>query len=264
MANDREKRTLRHQAGVGPDPRQTRHLVPLKEVKDFKIASGEPDIRGWEIYTSAGRHIGEVEDLLVDPSRNTVVMIDIDLKGTDRHSLAPIRAAWVDREHKRVVLDASEIPEEDLPSLSRTGTLTDEEVRRFGESYARTYGDRGWDEDDEWRYRRADEELRVARQRDRDAESRDISPAELDARARAESDVVVERRALRDVPPDDYGASSREIRYGAQRERGDAQPLIVEETVVRRRVVDPSELPPEERDRLAAERRRDEGADRRP
>ena len=34
----------------------------------FKIADGEPDIRGWEVRTLAGMEVGEVDDLLIDPN----------------------------------------------------------------------------------------------------------------------------------------------------------------------------------------------------
>lgn len=263
MAKDTNKRTLRDQAGVGPDASQTRHLMPLHEMNNVRIASGEPDIRGWAVWTSSGRELGEVEDLLVDPSQGQVVMIDVDLKGTDRHSLAPIRAAWIDRAHKRVVLDASQLPADAaLPSLARTD-VTDDDARRFGEGYARTWGDRGWDEDNEWRVRRANEELRMSRRRADvvapvDRNEREITPAELDAAARAErrDDTLVERRRLRDderwVAPDE----PRDVRYArfADAPPVEAEQVVVEEHIVRRRVVDPAELSPEERDRIARER----------
>ena len=58
---DRPSRGLRDEAGVGPKPRDARHLVPLKEVDDYKVAEGEPDIRGWNVYTATGREIGDIE-----------------------------------------------------------------------------------------------------------------------------------------------------------------------------------------------------------
>src|SRR5919201_1290331 len=160
----KETRTDRsHEAGVGPDPRQARHLAPLGELKHFRVAAGDPDIRGWTVYTSNGRGIGVVKDLLVDTTRGEVVMLDIDLQGTDRRTLAPIRAAWVDDEHKRVILDGAQLGANDeLPTLGRT-TWTDDDARRFGERYERTYGGRGWDRDQEYRIRRANEEMRLQR-----------------------------------------------------------------------------------------------------
>ncbi len=259
MAKDSGKRTFRDQAGVGPDPGQTRHLMPLKEMKNFRISSGEPDIHGWEVYTSAGRNIGEVEDLLVDPTRNEVVMLDIDLAGTDRHSLAPIRAAWIDREHKRVVLDTAQLPADaPFPSLARHGEIPDDDARRFSEGYDRAYGDRGWNEqEDEWRVRRADEELRLSRRPAIERNERTIEPAEpaepaeLAATARtASDDVRVERhRVPQDSPAGDGDDSKRDIRYARMGDKPNS-PVVIEETVVRRRVMDEAELSADEKDRL--------------
>lgn len=228
----RGQREARDVAGVGPDARQTRHLTPLKELKKFRVASGEPDIRGWPVFTSSGRELGDVEDLLVDTTRGEVVMLDVDMRGSDRHSLAPLRAAWIDRGSKRVVLDGAQFnADEEFPSLARTGDLSDDEVRQFGERYRSTYGDRALEADEDLRLRHRDDELRFGR--------------------RATDDVVVERRVL---PADDTtwkrgdedDADWHEVRVPS-REQG----AIVEETVVRRRLVDA-----EEAERVAREEKR--------
>jgi hypothetical protein len=244
MAKDKDReRSGRDRAGVGPDARQTRHLTPLKELDHVRVASGEPDIRDWSVYTSDGREIGEVEDLLVDTSRNEVVMIDIDLHGTERHTLAPIRAAWLDRDAKRVVLDGAQFKaDEEIPSLSRSATLTDEEVRHFGDGYRRTYGDRALGEDeDDWRLRHRDDELRFGRRKD------DVDP---DRR-----EVVVERRpyAETDLPRDersDRQEEWHEVRFLPRDESTTGSERIVEEVVVRRRLVDADEA-----DRIERENR---------
>lgn len=38
----------------------------LSDLKDYRVAEGEPDIRGWEVYDRAGERLGTVEDLLID------------------------------------------------------------------------------------------------------------------------------------------------------------------------------------------------------
>jgi hypothetical protein len=105
--SDRSNRGMRDEAGVGPNPSDAGRLTRLKDLRHFKIVDGEPDIRGWNVYSATGRELGEIEDLLVDTDLEEVVMVDIDLKRDDRHTLAPIKAAWIDREHKRVVLNTS-------------------------------------------------------------------------------------------------------------------------------------------------------------
>jgi hypothetical protein len=105
--SDRSNRGMRDEAGVGPNPSDAGRLTRLKDLRQFKIVDGEPDIRGWNVYSATGRELGEIEDLLVDTDLEEVVMVDVDLKRDDRHTLAPIKAAWIDREHKRVVLNTS-------------------------------------------------------------------------------------------------------------------------------------------------------------
>ena len=251
MAHAPESRGLRDEMNVGPDPRAARHLLPLSELKHFKVADGEPDIRGWEVYTSAGRHIGDVDDLLVDTSTNEVVMVDVDLKRDDRHTLAPIRAAWVDQSTKRVVIDAKEVTTGDeLPSYVPHRAVTDEEARRFDERYDRAYGERGYLEED-YAVRRSNAGLRFGR---RDADR----PVDRSVDRPADADVAPADRMASEAPPprrssrverysgsaeddrirDEEAAQERSIRYG---QRAEPRP-VVEEVVVRRREMDAAEL----------------------
>ncbi|MDQ6926737.1 MAG: PRC-barrel domain-containing protein, partial [Candidatus Eremiobacteraeota bacterium] len=64
----------------------TRGLARLSDVP-FQVAEGEPDIRGWPVYASTGREVGTVAELLVDPEAAEVVMLDVDLRGNDQHTL---------------------------------------------------------------------------------------------------------------------------------------------------------------------------------
>lgn len=198
----------RDRAGMGPHLRPGVKLIPLRKHTTLSIVDGEPDIRGWDVRTVSGREIGKVDDLLVDASVNEIVMLQIDLPGTDRHTLAPIRAAHIDRARRVVMLDSAELRDErDIPSIARDGELTEEEVRLFGERYERAYG-------------------------------RDVSQ---DARERGAAAEMRERE-IDDARRDrDAG-----VRYA--RPRGDAdetvletRPVVVEEVVVRRRVVDANE-----------------------
>ncbi len=117
----REKSRVTDEAGTGPDPRLSRHLMPLREAKHFRVAKGEPDIRGWSVYTSNGREVGRVGDLLVDTSIGEVVMFDVNRGGTGDQAIVPIRAAWIDRETKRVILDNAQFaPTSDALATART------------------------------------------------------------------------------------------------------------------------------------------------
>ena len=117
----REKPRVTDEAGTGPDPRLSRHLMPLREAKRFRVAKGEPDIRGWSVFTSNGREVGRVGDLLVDTSIGEVVMFDVNRGDTGDQSMAPLRAAWIDRETKRVILDNAQLtPTSDALATART------------------------------------------------------------------------------------------------------------------------------------------------
>jgi len=64
-------------------------LCPMKDLQDFKIADGDPDVRGWEVFTGEDRRIGEVHDLLIDTAamraRYLDVHLDSELTGDSDH-----------------------------------------------------------------------------------------------------------------------------------------------------------------------------------
>ena len=86
-------------------------VVPLGQLDDFKVADGEPDVRGWEVLASDGRKIGEVDELLVDTAAMKVRYLDVDVEagmvagGHDRHVLIPIGYARLDEARDCVMLD---------------------------------------------------------------------------------------------------------------------------------------------------------------
>jgi sporulation protein YlmC with PRC-barrel domain len=272
MAKDSGSRGMRDEMHVGPDPRKTRHLVPLKELGKFKVADGDPDVRGWDVFTSTGREIGKVEDLLVDVDSGDVVMLDVDLRRNDRHTLAPIRATWVDRGAKRVVVDADEVRDalDDLPSFVRGTSATDEDVDRFDERYGRVYGRH--QDDREYRVRHGDDELRFGRRADdmdeerlRAAEERRERQEELAEEAaerdRKERQRFVERHARREEEDSyrvkDAEGQERSVHYP---ERSQDEVIVerrpyVEEVVVRRRLADESELTDRDSSRVEGDRR---------
>jgi len=55
-------------------------LVHFDDLDDFKIADGDPDIRGWDVRGTDGEKIGEVEDLLVDTAAMKVRYIEVRLE----------------------------------------------------------------------------------------------------------------------------------------------------------------------------------------
>jgi hypothetical protein len=240
---------MRDEAGVGPNPHNARRLVPMRDLKNYKVVDGEPDIRGWKVYTATGRELGDNEDLLVDTEIGEVVMVDVDLKRDDRHTLAPIKAAWIDRDNHRVVLNTSMFDvDDDIPALRRRppGAAVDpndesESVRRFNERYERAYGADGWDRDRDIAILRPDDDFRISRS----TPPPPPAPASDRPVENAENRVAdtVERGA--DTVRGDLQPERRRfVRYGPSRDK------VVEEVVVRRRVVDPADLSPSETERM--------------
>ena len=89
-------------------------VVPLDELDDFKVASGDPDIRGWKVKGSDGRTIGKVDNLLIDTAAMKVRYLDVDVDDDlldtddDRHVLIPVGYARLDRDDDDIYVDAIE------------------------------------------------------------------------------------------------------------------------------------------------------------
>ncbi len=115
MAENERERVSTDAAGVGPYARDEGTLARLSELSDWEVREGEPDIRGWEVRTVSGRVLGTIADLLVDPDAHEVVMLDVDIAGTGRHALVPIRVAEVDRVRRVLRMDSAELRDEHRP-----------------------------------------------------------------------------------------------------------------------------------------------------
>lgn len=63
------------------DDRETAHprVTPLRNLNRYRIAEGDPDVRGWEVVGGDGRRIGSVNDLLVDTAEGKVRYLDVQL-----------------------------------------------------------------------------------------------------------------------------------------------------------------------------------------
>jgi sporulation protein YlmC with PRC-barrel domain len=82
-------------ASMGPTEGR---IVPLRDARDFRLAKGDPDVRGWNVFGADGERVGKVTDLLVDPAAMKVRYLDVDLADDlfklkeDRHILVPTEA----------------------------------------------------------------------------------------------------------------------------------------------------------------------------
>ncbi|NUO95335.1 MAG: PRC-barrel domain-containing protein [Gemmatimonadaceae bacterium] len=115
----------RDQAGIGPHAAAAVDLVPLRKLEGVRVVEGDADVRGWDVCTINGAKVGTVDDLLVDRARGEVVMLDVGLVGSSRHTLAPIRSAQIDRARRIVLIDSADLNgPADVASLSRPAEPT--------------------------------------------------------------------------------------------------------------------------------------------
>jgi hypothetical protein len=90
----------------------------LSDLGKWDVAEGEPDIRGWEVRTIGGRELGKIKELLVDPDAGEVVMLDVDLSGSDRHALVPLRIVEIDRPKRVVRMDSADLTPEEREAVA--------------------------------------------------------------------------------------------------------------------------------------------------
>jgi PRC-barrel domain protein len=141
----------RDAAGIGPYARDAERLVRLSDLGKWDVAEGEPDIREWDVRTVGGRELGKVKELLVDPDAGEVVMLDVDLTGSDRHALVPLRIVEIDRARRVVRMDSADLtPEEEEAVADASGDAAPRERARRDRTWADTgrvkYAGRGDDE----------------------------------------------------------------------------------------------------------------------
>ena len=206
-------RGRRDAAGIGPYLREGARLASMRKL-DWRVADADADVRGWEVRTVSGRVVGTVYDLLVDEDVREVVLLDVDLAGSSRRGLVPIRAAEIDRARRVILVDSADVRDADEFSTA-----------------ARAAGHEGIAQRDSHH----DAALRESAHR-----------------------VVTEGNTVRSVPRAEYAGETGALPAAPMSSApppapsadlaADAphDPVVIEEVVVRRRVVDAADLPAEE------------------
>ncbi|MFI5228450.1 MAG: PRC-barrel domain-containing protein [Gemmatimonadales bacterium] len=140
--NDRIDRAPRDAAGVGPYARERESLVPLSTLSSWSVSDGEPDVRSWDVKTVSGRQIGSVKDLLIDAKAGEVVLLDVDLAGSDKHSLVPIRVVQIDRARRVILMDSADLPDSAVRDATRLVATDVAEANDKGARRSVRYPDR--------------------------------------------------------------------------------------------------------------------------
>lgn len=110
MVDDRENDMSDRDVGDKPIP-----IAPLRELDEYEVADGYPEVRGWEVRDKADRSIGRVHDLLVDVEALRVRYLDVDLAPTfaateaDRRVLIPVEIADLDGTGDQVQLPGIDV-----------------------------------------------------------------------------------------------------------------------------------------------------------
>lgn len=103
----------------------TPRLMHLADLRELRVASGDPDIRGWRVRTASGEKIGSVKDLIVDTLLMKVRYIEVRIDrevlnaSDDRLVLVPVAQAELDDRDDEVTLDAAIVDPRTLPPYDR-------------------------------------------------------------------------------------------------------------------------------------------------
>jgi sporulation protein YlmC with PRC-barrel domain len=212
-------------------------IAPLSDLRDFEVAEGYPDIRGWRVDSADGREVGKVHDLLIDIDNMRTRYLDVRLtkelaaSPEDRDVLVPIGTAQIvdDGNRVRVPLSAERVgllPMYDHDRLTRADEL---EVRRHfslgevaaagaaGAAARSFYDDAGYDDR---RFFGARREARAEARAEADRAEREEKRAEHDAateRDAAERERERER-AEHDRVEREIRASDGEVRIPIHRD----------------------------------------------
>ncbi|WP_156109041.1 PRC-barrel domain-containing protein [Hymenobacter sp. APR13] len=83
---------------------QGMHLRRLRDLTEYEVADGNPDVRGWAVRGGDGRQFGTVAELIVEEQTLKVRYLDVELDAAlrineqERHILVPIGVAALDED----------------------------------------------------------------------------------------------------------------------------------------------------------------------
>lgn len=84
------------------------HLRRLRDLTEYEVADGNPDVRGWSVRGGDGKRFGDVSELIVEEEALKVRYLDVELDADlnindrERHILIPVGAAALDEEADNV------------------------------------------------------------------------------------------------------------------------------------------------------------------
>jgi hypothetical protein len=80
--------------------------VKLEDLKGFRVASDDPDPRGWSVVSCDADEVGVVRTMLIDTELLKARYLVCDLRLAPVHAVVlPVSYARLDADHKRVIFD---------------------------------------------------------------------------------------------------------------------------------------------------------------
>ncbi len=220
-----------------------RDLRRYSDMEDVEVAKGDPDVRGWDVALPNGDDIGEVKDMLVDPTVMKVSALEVDLDGQrfkwndNRRVAVPMDAVQIDDDNDQVIVNSNLQEIGSLPIYSPTA------AERTQAAPPRT-GEAGRD-----RLTRSEEELRIGKREVETGEVRVGKHVETEHVAkdvpRERERVHVERRPVTGATASGANISDDEIRVPVHEEEVvvEKRPVVREEVVIsKERVSEPQHV----------------------
>lgn len=225
------------------DTIDTTNLAPLSRLDDFKVASGNQDVRGWDVIARDGKKIGDVDDLLVDTTARKVRFVSVDLdRGlmgaltgkTGGHVLIPVEDISFDN-HRVMLNSISSSETSSLQTYDYDSFSTTHNFQRGSAMGATGMGNRTLESEREARLTLSEEQMAVGK--------RQVQGGEVGVQKRVETqrvqesvpvmreEVTIERRPAT--------GTSTAPQIGADEIR---VPVAHEEVIVEKRVVPTEEL----------------------
>ncbi len=119
------------------------YLNRLRDLEDYKVASDDPDVRGWNVISGDNQVIGKVDELIVDTKRMKVRYLVVDAKDElgfkrgEETLLIPIGAARLHEKNNDVVVsNLTSSNTRNYPAFRGEAVSRDHEntIRRFYEA----------------------------------------------------------------------------------------------------------------------------------
>lgn len=123
--------------------RNNPYLARLKDLKDYKVASDDPDVRGWEVVSGDNENLGKIDELIVDTKRMKVRYLVVDVKEeyapdrNDHYMLIPVGAARLHEKNNDVVVSGITTKTTKNYPVYRGDTISrdyEHSIRRFYEA----------------------------------------------------------------------------------------------------------------------------------